>query len=41
MTDPSSNAQRVPANFEAVAKGDGIPVWEACHEDIVWMSKPV
>jgi len=39
MTNPSSNAQPVSAIFEEVAKGDGIPVREACHEDIVWMSK--
>ena len=36
MTKPSSNAQLVSAIFEEVAKGNGAPFWEACHEDIVW-----
>ena len=36
MTNLSSNAQLVSAIFEEVAKGNGAPFWEACHEDIVW-----
>ena len=36
MTNVSSNAQLVSAIFEEVAKGNGAPFWEACHEDIVW-----
>jgi ketosteroid isomerase-like protein len=36
MTTLSSNAQLVSTIFEEVAKGNGAPFWEACHEDIVW-----
>ena len=36
MTTLSSNAQLVSTIFEEVAKGNGAPFWEACHDDIVW-----
>jgi ketosteroid isomerase-like protein len=36
VTKLSPNAQLVSAIFEEVAKGNGAPFWEACHEDIVW-----
>ena len=36
MAKLSPNAQLVLAIFEDVAKGNGAPFWEACHEDIVW-----
>lgn len=32
----SPNAQLVSAIFEEVARGNGAPFWEACHEDLVW-----
>jgi ketosteroid isomerase-like protein len=36
MTTLSPNAQLVSAIFEQVAKGNGAPFWEACHDDVVW-----
>lgn len=36
MTGPSRNAELVTAIFDEVAKGNGAPFWEACHDDIVW-----
>lgn len=35
--DPlSPNAQTVSRIFAEVAKGNGAPFWEACHDDVVW-----
>ena len=36
MTRLSSNAQLVSAIFEEVAKGNGAPFWDACHDDVAW-----
>jgi len=36
MSKLSPNAQLVSDIFEEVAKGNGAPFWEACHDDIVW-----
>ena len=36
MIDLSPNAQLVTAVFDEVAKGNGAPFWEACHDDVVW-----
>ena len=36
MIPPSANAQLVSAVFEEVAKGNGAPFWDACHDDVVW-----
>ncbi|MES2038552.1 MAG: nuclear transport factor 2 family protein [Pseudomonadota bacterium] len=36
MTTLSPNAQLVSTIFDEVAKGNGVPFWEACHEDLVW-----
>ena len=36
MTQLSPNARLVSDIFEEVAKGNGAPFWEACHDDIVW-----
>lgn len=36
MTKLSRNAQLISDIFEEVAKGNGAPFWEACHDDIVW-----
>lgn len=36
MTELSPNAQLVSAIFAEVAKGNGAPFWDACHEDVVW-----
>jgi ketosteroid isomerase-like protein len=36
MPKLSPNAQLVTDIFEEVAKGNGAPFWEACHDDIVW-----
>jgi len=36
MTKLSPNAQLVSDIFEQVARGNGAPFWEACHEDVVW-----
>ena len=35
-TKLSPNAQLVSAIFEEVAKGNGAPFWDACHDDVVW-----
>jgi len=32
----SPNAQLVSDIFEEVAKGNGAPFWDACHDDVVW-----
>lgn len=36
MSSLSPNAQLVTAIFAEVAKGNGAPFWEACHDDLVW-----
>jgi hypothetical protein len=36
MTQLSPNARLVSDIFAEVAKGNGAPFWEACHDDIVW-----
>lgn len=36
MTSLSQNAQLVSRVFEEVAKGNGAPFWEACHDDLIW-----
>ena len=36
MAQPSPNARLVTAIFDEVARGNGAPFWEACHDDIVW-----
>lgn len=36
MTKLSRNAQLVSDIFDEVAKGNGVPFWDACHDDIVW-----
>jgi ketosteroid isomerase-like protein len=36
VTPLSANAQLVSAVFDEVAKGNGAPFWEACHDDDVW-----
>jgi uncharacterized protein len=36
MTQLSPNAQLVSNIFEEVAKGNGAPFWDACHDDVVW-----
>lgn len=36
MRQLSSNAQRVSDIFDELAKGNGAPFWEACHDDVVW-----
>ena len=36
MDKLSPNAQLVSGIFEELAKGNGAPFWEACHDDIVW-----
>lgn len=36
MAQLSPNARLVSAIFEEVAKGNGTPFWEACHDDVVW-----
>jgi ketosteroid isomerase-like protein len=35
-TELSTNAQLVSNIFDEVAKGNGAPFWEACHDDVVW-----
>lgn len=32
----SPNAQLVTTIFDEVAKGNGGPFWEACHDDLIW-----
>jgi hypothetical protein len=36
MSKLSRNAQLVSDIFAEVAKGNGAPFWEACHDDVVW-----
>jgi len=36
MSSLSPNAQIVSTIFDEVAKGNGAPFWEACHDDVVW-----
>lgn len=36
MAKLSPNAQIVSDIFEEVAKGNGAPFWEACHDDVIW-----
>lgn len=36
MRQLSPNAQLVSDIFDEVAKGNGAPFWEACHDDVVW-----
>lgn len=36
MSDLSANARLVAAIFDEVAKGNGAPFWDACHDDLVW-----
>lgn len=36
MTNLSTNAQIVAGLFDEIAKGNGTPFWEACHDDLVW-----
>lgn len=36
MTPLSANAQRITAVFDELAKGNGAPLWDLCHDDVVW-----
>ncbi len=36
MSNMSTNAALVSAIFDELAKGNGKPFWEACHDRIVW-----
>jgi len=36
MRSLSPNAQLVSNIFDEIAKGNGAPFWEACHDDVVW-----
>jgi uncharacterized protein len=36
MSKLSPNAQLVSDIFDEVARGNGAPFWEACHDDLVW-----
>lgn len=36
MTTLSPNARLVSEIFAEVAKGNGAPFWDACHDDVVW-----
>ncbi len=36
MRNLSPNAQLVSEIFDEVAKGNGVPFWEACRDDVVW-----
>ncbi len=36
MLELSPNAKLVSEIFVEVAKGNGAPFWEACHDDVVW-----
>jgi ketosteroid isomerase-like protein len=36
MSNMSPNASLVSAIFDELAKGNGKPFWEACHEQLVW-----
>jgi uncharacterized protein len=32
----SANARLVTTIFDEVARGNGTPFWDACHDDLVW-----
>lgn len=32
----SPNAQLVSDIFDELTKGNGVPFWDACHDDVVW-----
>jgi len=36
MKTLSPNARLVSSIFDELAKGNGAPFWEACHDDVVW-----
>lgn len=36
MRNLSPNAQLVSDIFDEIAKGNGTPFWDACHDDVVW-----
>ena len=36
MTNLSPNAQLVSDIFDELTKGNGVPFWDACHDDVVW-----
>ncbi len=36
MSSLSANAQLVSHVFDEIAKGNGAPFWDACHDDVVW-----
>jgi ketosteroid isomerase-like protein len=36
MSTPSTNASLIAAIFEELAKGNGAPFWNACHDELVW-----
>ncbi|ARN22281.1 nuclear transport factor 2 family protein [Piscinibacter gummiphilus] len=36
MSILSPNARLVTAIFDEIAKGNGVPFWESCHDDLVW-----
>ena len=36
MSPLSANASLVTDCFAEIAKGNGAPFWEACHDDMVW-----
>lgn len=36
MRKLSPNAQLVSDIFEELTKGNGVPFWEACHDDVIW-----
>ena len=36
MRSLSPNAQLISDIFDEIAKGNGTPFWEVCHDDVVW-----
>src|SRR5688572_5710230 len=36
MRSLSPNAQLISQIFDEIAKGNGTPFWNACHDDVVW-----
>ena len=36
MRKLSPNAQLFSDIFEELTKGNGVPFWEACHDDVIW-----
>lgn len=36
MSNLSPNAQLVTFIFDELAKGNGAPFWDACHDEVVW-----